>query len=75
MAEQLGVFGTAVTKCSINHRWRLSKTAVVVMCDKQIMEEGISIQCPACSVGLRATVDKKGHILLLNKNRRRRKGK
>lgn len=61
MAEQLEGFGTVVTKCSINHSRRLSKMAVVVMFEKQILEEGISKQCPACSVGLRETADRKGH--------------
>jgi len=76
VAEKLEGFGTAVTQCSVNHSQRLSKMAVVVLCEKQILEKGISKQCPACSVGLKAAAGKKGHIPLLNKNRRRRrKGK
>lgn len=76
MAEQLEDFSIVVTKCSINHSQRLRKMAVVVWCETQILEEGNSEQCPACSVGLRAAADKKGHIPLLNKNRRSsRKGK
>lgn len=73
MAKQLEGFGAMVTKCGVNPSWRLRKMAVVVTCEKQILEEGISKRCPACSVGLRATADEKDHIPLLKKNRRRRK--
>lgn len=63
-------------ECRVNPSQTLSETAVVGMCEKQILAERISEQCPARSVGPTATAGRKVHISLLNRNRRRRrKGK